>query len=114
MSRFGVFLLTDGLTSSKAGIKDSNYVINNDDQADLLESILGYKLDKFKFYNPVDYFSSSSYEKVYEGTIYIPINLDELQADIASGNKIKDSEAYEEEGRAQALGLRSKFNDREY
>ena len=110
ISKFKVFLLTDGLASSEAGIKDSNYVVQNDDQSDLLGQILERDVDKFSAYNIADWFS---YEKVYEGTIYIPININELQADIASGNKIKDSDAQQEESEAQSLTIRSRFKDRE-
>lgn len=110
MSKFKVFLLTDGLASSNSGIKDSKYVVQNDDESDLLEKIIEREVDRFTAYNPADWFS---HEKIYEGTIYIPININELQADIASGNKIKDSDAQQEEAEAQSLTIKSRFKDRE-
>ena len=123
ISRFGLFLLTEGLSSSKAGIKQSKYVVQNDDQSDRLQSILTitngntgktikeYELDKYSVFNPFDW--GGNYSKIFEGTIYIPINPNELQADIASGNKAKDSYAQSLEQEWQSANMRNNFKDRE-
>lgn len=123
ISRFGLFLLTEGLTSSRAGIKNSDYVIQDDNRRNKLESILEvvnsstgktvhkYETDNYNMFNPLDWFSN--YEKIYEGTIYIPINSNELQADIASGNKVTDATATSEESEAQRGQLISNFKDRQ-
>lgn len=125
LQNFGLFLLTEGITSSKSGIKQSTYVVQNDDKADKLQDILTrfksngevakkYELDRFSYWNPSDWgVGLGSYDKVFEGTIYIPINANELQADIATGNKLKDSDATQYEGEFQSARLRSQFVDRE-
>lgn len=122
-SKFGLFLLTEGLTSSRAGIKQSTYVVQDDDSSSMLESILTktnqntgkvlneYELDKYSMFNPFDW--GSNYEKVFKGTIYIPINNNELQADIASGNKLSDPTATSYQQEYQSSTKRLNFKDRE-
>ena len=91
------FLVTDGYTTSKAFKKDdSNDMITETEDENTLkfiEQILSpddkhqYKIDTFSWYNPADWFG---YEKVYKGTVYIPIvSQNQLQAITGYGDQVK-------------------------
>lgn len=104
LSKVGVFLVTEGLGSSKAGLQPSTYVkLKEDADYDLMAQLLSkkgpdgkiqeYELDRPDWGGlfPGDLFGM--YDSIYEGTIYIPISINELQGSTAAGNKLKTSTA---------------------
>lgn len=112
MSKVGLFLVTEGLGSSKAGLTQSTYVrLKEDADYDLMSQLLSkkgldgkvqeYELDKPDWggFFPGDWFGM--YDSIYEGTIYIPISNNKLQGSTASGNKIKPQNAYGKESEYQ-------------
>lgn len=93
------FILTEGYTTEKNGIKDTAYVkhIKNptDDQIQLIKDSLTVgtgkdakvpDIDTFDWYNPFDYFST---ENIYKATVYIPIS-NNVGAAIRGGNQNLD------------------------
>lgn len=112
VSKVGLFVLADCLTSEVAGVHASNFVAEvKDPDWDKFKSLLSKKgpdgkyreydkIDEFDWWNPADYHSSWR-SHLYQGTVYIPISNNELQASIVAGNKIKDSTAYGYEGNSQ-------------
>lgn len=112
MSKIGIFLVTEGLGSTKTGLKPSDYVkvkSTTDEDYDLMEKLLSrkgldgkvekYELDRPDWGGlwPGDWFGLS--DSIYEGTIYIPISNNKLQGATAAGNKVKagTAKAFEEE-----------------
>jgi hypothetical protein len=88
------FLITTGYASTKAGIKDSKYLTKIDD-SNIAESMIDtlsekgldgkvhkYDLDVDSWW-PGDWFGL--HDEIYKGTIYIPINTNELAGATASG-----------------------------
>ena len=100
------FLVTTGYASTKAGIKDSKYLTKIDDSnvaESMIETLSEKGLDgKVRKYDldadswwPGDWFGL--HDEIYKGTIYIPINTNELAGATASGQKIKSPYAYARE-----------------
>ena len=100
------FLITTGYASTKAGIKDSKYLTKIDD-SNIAESMIDtlsekgldgkvhkYDLDVDSWW-PGDWFGL--HDEIYKGTIYIPINTNELAGATASGQKLKSPYAYARE-----------------
>lgn len=93
------FILTEGYTTEKNGIQDSNFVkhIKNptDDQIQLIKDSLTVgtgkdkkvpDIDTFDWYNPFDWFGT---ENIYKATIYIPIT-NNVGAAVRGGNQNLD------------------------
>lgn len=93
------FILTEGYTTEKNGIEDTEYVkhIKNptDDQIQLIKDSLTVgtgkdakvpDIDTFDWYNPFDWFGT---ENIYKATIYIPISTN-VGAAIRGGNQNLD------------------------
>jgi hypothetical protein len=99
------FLITTGYATTKSGVKESTYIkrINDDDIIDSIINTLSEKgkdgkLKKYDFdrdtwggYWPGDWFGL--HDSAYKGTIYIPINTNELAGSTASGQNIKSQYA---------------------
>ena len=109
LRRVGLFITADCWSSNKAGIHASNFVevLSNPDYTKF-KSLLSKKGPdgKFKEYeiDEDSYWISDWFgfhDNLYQGTVYIPISNNELQASIGSGNKIKDSTAYRYEEQKQ-------------
>ena len=120
LDKIGLFLVTEGQTSSKAGVKNSNFVkIKDNPDYGELRRVLGgkgpdgkymeYELDEPDWYNPSEWFGSG-YDIIYEGTVYIPINNNPLQASTGAGNRRKQSAAMEQEKAYQASQNLRKYN----
>ena len=123
LSRMGVFLVTEGLGSTKAGIQDSQFVnLSKDPDYDLMRQLLSkkgidgkvqeYDIDDKERWNPADGFGliPSMYDSIYEGTIYIPISTNELQGTTAAGNKIKSNTVQRLEQDYQAQSKLHQYN----
>lgn len=93
------FILTEGYTTEKNGIQDSDFVkhIKNptDDQINLIKDSLTVgtgkdakvpDIDTFDWWNPFDYFGT---ENIYKATIYIPIT-NNVGAAVRGGNQNLD------------------------
>ena len=93
------FILTEGYTTEKNGIEDTEYVkhIKNptDDQIQLIKDSLTVgtgkdakvpDIDTFDWYNPFDWFGT---ENIYKATIYIPIS-NNVGAAVRGGNQNLD------------------------
>lgn len=93
------FILTEGYTTEKNGIKDTAFVkhIKNptDDQIQLIKDSLTVgtgkdakvpDIDTFDWYNPFDWFGT---ENIYKATIYIPITTN-VGAAVRGGNQNLD------------------------
>lgn len=93
------FILTEGYTTEKNGIQDSDFVkhIKNptDDQIQLIKDSLTVgtgkdkkvpDIDTFDWYNPFDWFGT---ENIYKATIYIPIT-NNVGAAVRGGNQNLD------------------------
>ena len=93
------FILTEGYTTEKNGIEDTEYVkhIKNptDDQIQLIKDSLTVgtgkdakvpDIDTFDWYNPFDLFGT---ENIYKATIYIPIS-NNVGAAVRGGNQNLD------------------------
>lgn len=98
VTRMGVFLVTEGLASDKAKIKESTFVTKQKDpDYDLMKRLLSTKgadgkVEKYDIDDPdwVELWGVLPfYDKIYEGTIYIPISTNELQG-ASVDNKLKD------------------------
>ena len=108
------FLITTGYASTKAGIKDSKYIQEVTDE-DTINGVIDtlstkgkdnkihkYELDTLSIFNPFDWgLGLGGSDTVYKGTIYIPINTNELAGLTASGQHIKSSYAYAREAEYQ-------------
>lgn len=93
------FILTEGYTTEKNGVQDSDFVkhIKNptDDQIQLIKDSLTVgtgkdakvpEIDTFDWYNPFDWFGT---ENIYKATIYIPIT-NNVGAAVRGGNQNLD------------------------
>lgn len=121
LTKVGLFLVTEGQSTSKIGIKSSSFVKqkSNADYNELRKGLgekgpdgkyVEYELDEPNWYLPLESIFNTSYDKVYEATIYIPINNNPLQATTASGNKRKQSAAMQQEKAYQASNNLRKYN----
>ena len=109
LKKVGLFVLADGYGTTKGGIKKTKFVVDASSKVNYqdISELLGgkgpdgkyqeYELDDKTWYLPLESMFDSSYDRIYEGTIYIPINNNKLQASTGSGNKLKRSTAYEYE-----------------
>ena len=106
-TRFGHFLVLEGLTSDKAkAVKDnkqvsfeeiqSDFIVPAGDDSetyDMIESGLSNKdRGEYKFNRNWDW--SLGYDKLYRGNIYIPLNTNPINAYNADDNDIKQSTSY--------------------
>lgn len=93
------FILTEGYTTEKNGVQDSDFVkhVKNptDDQIQLIKDSLTVgtgkdakvpEIDTFDWYNPFDWFGT---ENIYKATIYIPIT-NNVGAAVRGGNQNLD------------------------
>lgn len=105
------FLVTTGYATSLSGIQDSDYIDEVSD-SQVIDSVIDtlsekgkdgkvkkYSFDKSSVWNPFDMFGLASgfYDHIYKGTVYIPINTNELAGATASGQKIKSFYAEQRE-----------------
>lgn len=109
LKKVGLFMLADGYGTTKGGIKKTKFVSDASGSVNYadIEELLGgkgpdgkyqdYTLDKKDWYLPLESIFDTNYDRVYEGTIYIPISNNTLQASTGSGNKLKESTAYRRE-----------------
>ena len=107
------FLVTTGYASTKAGIKGSKYLQEITDEGIINEfidtlstkegnKVQKYDLDTFSIFNPLDWgIGLGGSDTVYRGTIYIPINTNELSGITASGQHIKSAYAQAREAEYQ-------------
>lgn len=110
MSRFRPYLCVNGLATSR-NIKEPNMVHELtgdklDSYVKIFENTLyekegdqgkarKYDFDTFTTLNPLDWFGN--YDRLYNGTIFIPLTQNALQAGSAAGTTIKQSQADEME-----------------
>lgn len=52
-----------------------------------------FDFDQKSWYNPIEWLFESSYDQLYEGTIFIPITENQLQTKIGSGTDVKEPAA---------------------
>lgn len=108
------FLVTTGYASTKAGINNSKYIQEVSD-SDIINNFIDtlstkgadnkihkYDLDTLNIFNPFDWgLGLGGTDTVYRGTIYIPINTNELAGLTASGQNLQSSYAYAREAEYQ-------------
>ena len=109
MNKFQVYLCINGLATNQT-IDNTNYVQevskdqhdnylslfmnavkgdkNNNAHADAKE----FKYDDFEWWNPFDYFGT---DKLYKGTIFLPITENVLQGALSAKSTIKNDDAHE-------------------
>lgn len=125
-TKFGEFAVFEGYTSDKAkmiqgnrkvGMRDLNtpYIIDSskdDNIYNIIRQALSnkengaYELDNRNWANPFDW-GSTWYDKVYSANIFIPLNLNTVNAMNADKNDIKSSTAYQYESNMQDNQKRS-------
>lgn len=105
--KFGAFMVTEGYTTEKNGIKDSSFVKKlkdpSDQEIDLIKRSLTTgtgkntkvpSIDTFDWYNPFDWFGV---EDIYKAAIYIPISNNVNSAVYGANQKLDYDEAVQQE-----------------
>lgn len=109
MDKVQPFFIVDGYVTSKSFDKEANNdmleEIEDDNTIEYIEKVLSpddkhqYSVDTFSIFNPLDWFG---YEKVYKGSIYIPIvSNNKLQAITGYGKDVKYNTGLQKEAEYQ-------------
>lgn len=112
-SSFGQYLILDGYavdSSSKNKFKNSTFVTKVDDDSDIIpiiEKTLSTDKDQSNYKIDVNnWYDWNGHDTVYQGSIYIPITSNQLQALTAGGQHIKEGPATQKEADFQMLEKR--------
>lgn len=110
-SKLGQFLIIDGYAvdnTSRNRFGNSDYVshINDDpDVISMIEKALSTDDNKYTI-DPDNWYDFNGHDNLYKGSIYIPITINEHQAQTAEGQKLSQEGAQIEEGKYQMLQKR--------
>lgn len=112
--KFGAFIVTEGYTTERNGIKKSDFVKYikdpSDEQIDLIKRSLTTgtgkdkqtpEIDTFSYFNPLDYIFGV--DDIFKAAVYIPISSNQLTAITGSNQHIDYDEAMNLEQKYQSF-----------